>query len=127
LEVEPYTPKHHFQKGKASPAFRTKLKIALDLVERSVKTGLPFRAVVADLFYGEDEEFREALRKLNVGYVLALKPTHSWWHKEGEQIGALWEAARGGGWNGAQEPGEWVEVVCALFAMGTRRVGGRWK
>lgn len=111
LEVEPYTPKHHFEKGKADPEFRTKLKIAGQLVEHSLKMGIPFRAVVADSFYGEDEGFRERLGELRVGYVLALKPSHSWWHKEGEQIGALWEAALGAGWKDENEPGEWVEVV----------------
>src|SRR5215213_6920038 len=110
LQFEPYTPEHHFEKGKASPAFRTKLKIALELVERSAKMGMPFRAVVADSFYGEDEGFKEGLGKLGVGYVLALKPSHSWWHKEGT-IGALWQVAEGAGWKGADEPGEWVEVV----------------
>jgi hypothetical protein len=33
LEVELYTPAHHFEKGKADPGFRTKLKIAHQLVE----------------------------------------------------------------------------------------------
>ncbi|MCA1837260.1 MAG: IS701 family transposase [Actinobacteria bacterium] len=111
LEVEPYTPKHHFEKGKADPKFRTKPRIAARLVERSLKMGVPFRAVVADSFYGEDEGFKERLSELKVGYVLALKPTHSWWHKEGEQIGALWEAAQGAGWKDENEPGEWLEVV----------------
>ena len=111
LEVEPYTPEHHFQKGKADPAFRTKLKIAVGLVKRSLEMAMPFRAVVADSFYGEDEGFREGLGDLEVGYVLALKPSHSWWHKEGE-IGALWEVAEGGArWKDENEPGEWVEVV----------------
>lgn len=53
LEVEPYTPSQHFSQGKADPAFRTKPQIALDLVERAVASGIPFRAVVADAFYGE--------------------------------------------------------------------------
>src|SRR5918993_6022141 len=97
LEVEPYTPKHHFEGGTSDPRFRTKLKIASQLVERSVETGLPFRAVVADSFYGEDEGFRQALSKLGTGYVLAVKESHSWWHKEGT-IGALWEAALAAGW-----------------------------
>jgi SRSO17 transposase len=55
LEVEPYTPKHHFEGGTSDPRLRTKLKVAQQLVERSVETGVPFRAVVADSFYGEDE------------------------------------------------------------------------
>jgi DDE superfamily endonuclease len=110
LEVEPYTPAHHFEGEKSDPRFRTKLKIAQQLVERSVVGGIPFRAVVADSFYGEDEDFRGALSRLGVGYVLALKESHSWWHKEGT-IGALWEAALAAGWKNAQESGEWRGVI----------------
>ena len=110
LEVEPYTPAHHFRKGKSDPRFRTKLKIACQLVQRSVAEGVLFRAVVADSFYGEDEDFRAALSSLGVGYVLALKESHSWWHKEGT-IGALWEAALAAGWNNAGDPGEWRGVI----------------
>ena len=110
LAVEPYTPKHHFEGGTSDPRFRTKLKIASQLVERSVETGVPFRAVVADSFYGEDEDFKQVLSALGVGYVLALKESHSWWHKEGT-IGALWEAALAAGWKNAEDAGQWTEVV----------------
>lgn len=110
-DFEPYTPAHHFARGRDDPEFRTKLKIARELVERAVvEDGVPFRAVVADAFYGEDEELRWTLRELGVGYVLALKPSHSWWHREGQEIGALWEAALSAGWEGPDSPGEWVKV-----------------
>lgn len=110
LEVEPYTPAHHFEKGKGDPGFRTKLKIALELVTQSVEEGMSFRAVVADSFYGEDEEFKMGLDELGAGYVLSLKRSHCWWHKE-DDIGALWEAAEAAGWRGENEPGQWVKVV----------------
>ncbi len=110
LEVEPYTPAHHFEGGKDDPEFRTKLKIACQLVERSVEMGVPFRAVVADSFYGEDRGFKRALGELGVGYVLALKKSHCWWHLEGT-IGALWQAAEAAGWKSAEEPGDWTKVV----------------
>jgi len=110
LEVEPYTSAHHFEGGKNDPEFRTKLKIACQLVERSVAMGVPFRAVVADSFYGEDRGFKRSLEKLGVGYVLALKKSHCWWHLEGT-IGALWQAAEAAGWRGAEEPGDWTRVV----------------
>jgi hypothetical protein len=109
VEVEPYTPAHHFAQGKADPAFRTKPQIALELVQQAVAQGLPFRAVVADSFYGEDRTFTASLRELGVGYVLALKPSHSWWHREGE-IGALWQAAEQAGWQDAAHPGRWAQV-----------------
>lgn len=109
VDYEPYTPKHHFAKGKADPAFRTKLQIAGELVAAAVAADLPFRAVVADSFYGEDAGFRQRLHELAVGYVLALKPSHTWWHQSGT-VGALWEAAGLAGWRGADAPGAWVAV-----------------
>lgn len=110
LEVEPYTPAHHFEQGKSDPSFRTKLKIAHQLVERSVQVGVLFRAVVADSFYGEDEELGMALDSLGAGYVLSLKKSHCWWHKVSD-IGALWEAAEEAGWHSKDNPGRWVKVV----------------
>jgi SRSO17 transposase len=77
VAFEPYTPAQHFEGGKEDPAFRTKLKIASQLVELSVQEGIPFRAVVADSFYGEDEGFKQSLSELGVGYVMALKPSHA--------------------------------------------------
>ena len=110
VDFEPYTPSHHFEGGKDDPLFRTKLKIAEELVEQGVEKSIPFRAVVANSFYGEDREFKRSLGELGVGYVLALKKSHSWWHLEGT-IGALWQAAEAAGWKGAQEPGDWKKVV----------------
>jgi len=109
VDYAPYTPKHHFAAGKADPAFRTKLAIAGALVTAAVADDLPFRAVVADSFYGEDAGFRQRLHALAVGYVLALKPSHTWWHQIGT-VGALWEAAELAGWRGTAAPGSWVAV-----------------
>lgn len=109
LEVEPYTPAHWFATGKADPAFRTKPEIALELVHQAVGAELAFRAVVADSFYGEHEGFCAGLHRLGVGYVLALKPSHTWWHRAAEP-GSLVEIARGAGWKSAQQPGQWLRV-----------------
>jgi SRSO17 transposase len=83
VDFEPYTPAHHFEGGKEDPAFRTKLKIASQLVELAMGRGISFRAVVADPFYGEDWGFKHSLEELGAGCVLALKPSHAWWHKVG--------------------------------------------
>lgn len=109
VDFEPYTPAHHFEDGKKDPKFRTKLGIAVGLVQQAVARGIPFRAVVADSFYGDDEGFKQGLRRLGVGYVLALKPSHSWWHREGE-VGSLRQVAEGAGWKDAESPGEWRKV-----------------
>jgi SRSO17 transposase len=39
VAFEPYTPAHHFAGGKQDPKFRTKLKIAKELVEQAVEEG----------------------------------------------------------------------------------------
>jgi SRSO17 transposase len=54
VDFESYTPAHPFEGGKNDPQFRTKRKIASELVELAVRRSSPFRAVVADSFYGED-------------------------------------------------------------------------
>jgi hypothetical protein len=112
VAFEPYTPSHHFEGGKQDPKFRTKLKIASQLVEQAVEESIPFRAVVADSFYGEDEGFERSLSELGVGYVMALKPSHAWWHRVGE-IGSPWEAALAASeaWDDERHPGGWVKVM----------------
>lgn len=109
VDFEPYTPAHHFEKGEKDPGFRTKLKIALQLVNRAIEVGIPFRAVVADSFYGEDFALRKELRTLQKAYVLALKPSHDWWHAEGTP-GSLKEVAQAAGWKSADQPGQWIKV-----------------
>jgi hypothetical protein len=109
LETEPYTPESYFAQGKNDPAFRTKPKIALQLVQQARKLEWPLRAVVADSLYGEDRGLREGLRKLKVPYVMALNPSHAWWHPEGV-AGSLQEVAREAGWVSAEQPGRWVGI-----------------
>ncbi len=109
LHVEPYTPAHHFETGKADPDFRTKLAIAVELIQQAVDAGIPFRAVVADCFYGEDRRVQQGIRDLSKGYVLALKPSHAWWHQV-DSIGSLQEAAGAAGWQRPKAPGTWVQI-----------------
>jgi SRSO17 transposase len=110
VDFEPYTPAHYFPKGKKDPQFRTKLKIAVELVRRAVQAQIPFRAVVADSFDGEDRGVKRGLRALGVGYVLALKPSHEWWHPV-TAIGSFQEAARAARWQSPKRPGKWVKVT----------------
>jgi SRSO17 transposase len=110
LETEPYTPESYFVQGKNDLAFRTKPKIALQLVQRAIQQAWPFRAVVADSLYGEDRGLREGLRQLKVPYVLALNPSHGWWHPEGV-AGSLQEVAKEAGWVSREQPGQWVPIT----------------
>ena len=110
IDVEPYTPASWFKESKSNRAFRTKLQIAVELVQGAVERKIEFRAVVADSFYGEDEGFRAGLNQLGVGYVLALRPSHSWWHAA-SAIGSLAEFARSQAWKSPTDHGRWVHIV----------------
>jgi SRSO17 transposase len=113
VEVEPYTPESYFARGRNDPGFRTKLKIALQLVEQAVEQGWPFRAVVADNFYGEDRALKSGLRQRGVPYVMALKPSHGWYHPQ-EVAGTLQDVAQEAGWQSAEQPGKWVRISRAF-------------
>jgi hypothetical protein len=89
---------------------RPPLKIALQLVKLAVEQGWPFRAVVADNFYGEDRGLKQGLRELGVPYVMALKPSHAWYHPE-DVAGTLQDVAYEAGWQSAERPGQWVQVT----------------
>lgn len=112
LEVEPYTPEHHFKGGKKDPEFRTKLQIAWELVEQALEMKVPFRAVVADSLYGENLGFRETLLGSETPYVMALGPSHAWLAFP-DQVGNVWEVAlfsTVSSWGGPEDPGEWVRL-----------------
>jgi SRSO17 transposase len=120
VEIEPYTPESYFAKGKNDPDFRTKLKIALQLVQQALQQEWPFRAMVADSFYGEDHGLRRGLQKLKVPYVMALKPSHAWWHPE-NVAGSLKDVAHEAGWESATCPGKWVAIT-RTFRDGSTQV-----
>jgi SRSO17 transposase len=105
LTVEPFTPKSHSPRGMSDPADRTKPQIAVELVQQAVADGLPFRAVVADSFSGENETVRTGFVQLGVGSVLALRPSHAWWALA-DQINSLPELARAAAWDGPDAPGD---------------------
>lgn len=110
VEVEPYPSAFWYDGGKADPAFRTKPEIALELVQHAVALGFVFRAVVADRFYGEPDGFCSGVGKLGLGYVLALKPSHAWWHRGGAPS-SFQDIARAAGWKGSHQPAQWVSVI----------------
>lgn len=109
LQFEPYTPKQWFDRGANDPQFRSKPKIALELVKKAVTENLLFRAVVADSFYGENPSFKDGLQSEAIPYVLALYPSHSWWHKIGD-IGSVEQVARSVPWQ-EEKPGEWHKLT----------------
>jgi SRSO17 transposase len=56
--------------------FRTKPQIALDLIDRARAVKVPHAATLGDAGYGDDGEFRKALRERNEPYVLGVAPSN---------------------------------------------------
>ncbi len=109
LHLVPYTPASRLPKGKTDPGFRTKPRLAAELVAAAQQAGIPFRAVVADCFYGDNIGFVEALGRLKVRFVLALKPRKGTW-APAEAAHTPVEAARELGWGGPRRPGPWRRI-----------------
>ena len=110
LDLVPYTPASRLAKGKSDPEFRTKPQLAAELVGAAQQAGIPFRAVVADCFYGDNTGFVEALGAARVGFVLALKPRKGTWAPDDAAHTPV-EAARELGWAGPGRPGPWRRVT----------------
>jgi hypothetical protein len=110
VHVQPYTPAGRLPKGKRDPGFRTKPQLAAELVAAAQQAGIPFRAVVADCFYGDNIGFVEALGRAGVAFVLALKPRKGTW-APAEAAHTPVEAARELGFKRPGRPGPWRRVV----------------
>jgi hypothetical protein len=123
VHVQPYTPACRLPKGRRDPGFRTKPQQAAELVAAARQAKIPFRAVVADCFYGDNDGFTEALGRAKVAYVLAVKPRKGAW-APAEEVRTPQEAARQLAWTGPEQPGDRTRSPAAS-AMGTSRPGGR--
>ena len=110
LHLVPYTPASRLAKGRSDPGFRTKPQLAAELVAAARAARIPFRAVVADCFYGDNTSFVEALGRAGVAFVLALKPRKGTWAPADEPHTPV-EAARELGWAGPGRPGPWRRVT----------------
>jgi len=110
LHAVPYTPASRLAKGKRDPGFRTKPQLAAALVTAAQQAKIPFRAVVADCFYGDNPGFVEALGRAGVAFVLALKARKGTW-APAEAAHTPVGAARELGWGGPGRPGPWRRVT----------------
>lgn len=110
LHAVPYTPAHHFPKKRNDPDFQTKPALATVLARRAHEAGVPFRAVVADCGYGDNDEFRHTLREAGLPFVMALKPHRGTWAPANEAHTPI-DAANALTWTDAEHPGHWTAVV----------------
>ncbi|WP_326634258.1 transposase [Nonomuraea fuscirosea] len=109
LHARPYTPAHHFARGKSDPAFRTKWRIAVELAVQAVAAGVAFRAVVADCAYGDLDDFRGELRRAGAGWVVAVRPKRGTW-AYGTDAHTPRDAAARLRWRGPEKPADWQPV-----------------
>jgi SRSO17 transposase len=59
--------------------FRTKLELALSMIERAVDADVPFGVLLADSGYGDSSKFREDVRMLGLDYAVGVHaPTKVW-------------------------------------------------
>ena len=94
LHVAPYTPASRFATGTKDPRFRTKPQIALDLIEQARAANIPFRAVVADCFYGDNPELEGRLTQGKIPFVLAHRGSWSQGWARAEEAHSFAEAVR---------------------------------
>ena len=59
--------------------FQTKPEIALEQIRTAVDRGIPQAPVLADAAYGNDSKFREAIRELDLRYVVGVQSSMSVW------------------------------------------------
>jgi hypothetical protein len=109
VHTVPYTPASRLPAGDRDPGFRTKPQLAMELVQAAQQTGVPFRAVVADCFYGDNPGFTDALTAANIPFVLALKPRKGTW-APADHAHTPVEAARDLGWRSPNRPGRWRRI-----------------
>lgn len=88
VDIAPYVPDNWLKGGKDDPAFRTKIQLALDLVDRAVAQRLKFRSIVADSWYGRNKGFINALEQRSVPYVVELEATQRIFAKLSGDIGS---------------------------------------
>ncbi|MFE5112038.1 IS701 family transposase [Streptomyces sp. NPDC056663] len=109
LHAVPYSPAHHFPKGRSDPGFRTKLQIAAELARTANAAGVAFRAVAADCAYGDQDGFRRQLGAAGLPFVMALKPSHGTW-AYGKDAYTPVDAARALTWTDPEHPGDWTAI-----------------
>jgi SRSO17 transposase len=59
--------------------FKTKHELALDMITRAVKDGVPGDVLLSDSAYGDSHDFRETVRVLGFDYALGIHATTSLW------------------------------------------------
>src|SRR5262249_43924680 len=67
--------------------FKSKEELALDMIERAIKDGIPGEIVLADSFYGRSSDLREILRLYGLDYALGIPASLKMWLADDRESG----------------------------------------
>jgi hypothetical protein len=109
LHTAPYTPAHHFARGRSDPAFRTKPQLAAALAARRKAAGFGCRAVVADCAYLSQRHLvpRTARGRPGLRGRPQATPRHL---GPGPPAAHSYRSGHALTWRNAKHPGDWTPV-----------------
>ena len=65
--------------------FRTKLELAIVMIDRAIQDGVPKGVVLADSAYGDSSSFRQALRARGLDYAVGVRSATKVWRIDSKQ------------------------------------------
>jgi SRSO17 transposase len=100
IDFELYLPKSWIEDTKrrketrvpTDVVFKTKVELAIDMIQRAAHDGIPGEIVLADSFYGRSWELREAVRRVGLDYAVAVDADTRVWqldareHRTGDPV-----------------------------------------
>lgn len=100
IDFELYLPKSWIEDAKrrkearvpADIVFKTKVELAIEMIQRAAHDGIPGEIVLADSFYGRSWELREAVRRVGLDYAVAVDADTRVWqldareHRTGDPV-----------------------------------------
>ena len=83
LALRIYKPQRRLKPG---DVYKSKPQLAVELIQELAAQGLHFSVVLADSMYGESWDFTNALERLGLSYVVAIRSNHKEWVSPGERV-----------------------------------------
>jgi SRSO17 transposase len=65
--------------------FRTKIEVALEMIERAACVGIPGKIILADSFYGHSGPFRDAVHLMGFDYGMAVYASDQMWRLDARE------------------------------------------
>jgi len=105
-------------------AYRSKTKLALEVTDQALAWELPRRPVVADVYYGNDLDFRQQLRRRQLPYVVEVEPSTV---VRTEDPNLPWPPPKKTGWPRQYSPLEALPRPQNLRAVAQRWPASAWR